>query len=426
MKVLHLSDNDLIGGRFTGYYMQRAFDATEHQFEMAVWNRQSDSVSVNLLRPKHPLWARVINKIAVKTSEKLGLEGLTGLGSYLLTRKPYFQSADILHLHIIHNDEFFNILDLPRLSRLKPTVWTIHDFWAFSGMCIYPFDCMGLYTGCHGNCPYPRGKSVLRHYIPAAHWQVKKIAYEHSDIHLVVASRWLCERIQKSPLLKKIPITHIPFGIDLTQFRQRNKEAARAKLGIPQSDQVISTRAASKKHGYSSYLYKGIEWLREALEIYEPKKPTTLLVFQDSLEFEHLKGKYRIVNLRWADGDLLVDALSAADVFVMPSIQETFGLMAVEAMACGVPVVVFDGTSLPEVIQAPRGGLVVPSKDSAALASAFSTLLEDDELRYRISQTARALTEEQYNLFLYVQRHLSLYQEILDKRSAKTNAEIGS
>lgn len=413
MKVLHLSNNDLIGGRFTGYYMQRAVDPNEHQFEMAVWNKQSESPFVNVLKPQYNFWARALNKIAVKTSEKLGLEGLTGLGSYQLTRKDYFKTADILHLHIIHNDEFFNILDLPRLSHLKPTVWTIHDFWAFTGMCIYPFDCTGYYTGCHGNCPHPRGKSAFRHYIPAAHWLLKKKAYEHSAINLVVASRWLSERIQKSPLLGNYPLTQIPFGIDLEQFHQRKKTEAREKLGIPLSDQVISTRAASIKHGYYSYLYKGIEWLREALEIYEPKKPTTLLVFQDPLEFEPLKGKYNIVNLRWADGDVLVDALSAADVFVMPSIQETFGLMAVEAMACGVPVIVFDGTSLPEVIQAPRGGLVVPAKDSAAMASAFSTLLENETLRCQIGQSARALTEEQYNLPLYVQRHLSLYQSIL-------------
>jgi len=228
MKVLHLSENDLIGGRFTGYYMRRAVDSKDHQFQMAVWNRQSSDASVHVIRPEYQFWARAINKVAVKASEILGLEGLTGLGSYLLTTKDYFKWADVLHMHIIHNGEYFNVLDLPRISRLKPTVWTIHDFWAFSGMCIYPFDCTGLYTGCHGNCPFPRGRSPLRRRIPSIHWQLKKHAYDHSNLNLVVSSRWLCERIQKSPLLKHFPLTLIPFGVDLEQFRRRNKEEARA------------------------------------------------------------------------------------------------------------------------------------------------------------------------------------------------------
>lgn len=419
MKILHLSDNDLIGGRFTGYYMQRAVDPRDHQFEMAVWNKQSDSAFVHRLRPEGGFWLRAMNKIAVKTSEKMGLEGLTGIGSYLLTGKDFFKSADVLHLHIIHNDEFFNILDLPRVSRLKPMVWTIHDFWAFSGMCIYPFECTGLYTGCHGRCPYPRGKSPFRHSVPALHWQLKKLAYERSDINLIVSSNWLRERIQKSPLLGQFPLTQIPFGIDLDQFFPHDKEEARQKLGIPADNQVIATRAASRNQGYYSYLYKGIQWLREALEIYQPQKPTTLLVLQDPGEFEHLRGKYHIVNLSWADGEHLIDALSAADIFAMPSIQETFGVMAIEAMACGVPVVVFEGTSLPEVIQAPRGGIVVPSKDSTGLAAAFSTLLENEELRQQIGNSARFLVEEQYNLPLYVQRHLILYQNILENKVAR-------
>jgi len=80
-----------------------------------------------------------------------------------------------------------------------------------------------------------------------------------------------------------------------------------------------------------------------------------LLILQDGKGFSALSPKYGVVTPGWIDGEDLAIALSAADVFVMPSIQEAFGLMAVEAMACGTPVIVFDGTALPGVIMLRSG-----------------------------------------------------------------------
>ena len=108
-------------------------------------------------------------------------------------------------------------------------------------------------------------------------------------------------------------------------------------------------------------------------------------------------------------------ALSAADVFLMPSIQEAFGLMAVEAMACGTPVIVFEGTALPSVIRAPHGGLAVPARDSVALAGAIKRLLDDDDLRSELGGQARQIAEREYAFPLYIQRHLSLYEEVIER-----------
>jgi glycosyltransferase involved in cell wall biosynthesis len=161
--------------------------------------------------------------------------------------------------------------------------------------------------------------------------------------------------------------------------------------------------------------YKGMAWLREALELYEPTVPTTLLIMQDASGFWPLSKKYRIVDLGWVDGEVLANALSAADLFLMPSVQEAFGLMAVEAMACGTPVIVFEGTSLPEVIRAPEGGgTAVPMKDSRALAEEIARLLADDEAREGLGRRAREIAEREYPHSLYVRRHLELYRSLLE------------
>jgi glycosyltransferase involved in cell wall biosynthesis len=139
-----------------------------------------------------------------------------------------------------------------------------------------------------------------------------------------------------------------------------------------------------------------------------------LAVVQDGVDFLPLRSKYGILDLGWVDGPALEDVYAAADVFAMPSVEETFGLMAVEAMASGTPVVTFEGTAVPEVIEVPRGGVAVPMKDSHALAHALGRLLADAAWRSRIGQEARVLAEQRYSDLVCLDRHFRLYEEVIE------------
>ncbi len=414
MNVVHVSETDLVGGRFNGYSMQQGVDPAECTFGMAVWSKKSDNPAVHALRPPRAGILRKPRAVLQLMDRGFGLEGLTGLGSLAYPLRSFFRQADVVHLQLLHNGAYFSILALPLLARAKPIVWTIHDSWAFTGMCVYPFDCERWLTGCRGRCPHPRGRGITRQWIPAVHWWVKRATYRHSPLSLVVASEFMRERVARSPLLGHLPCHLIPFGVDLQLFSPRPRAEARAALGLVglrEGEHVLAFRGNPPKVDQ----YKGIAWLREALELYEPPVPTTLLIMQDASGFWPLSKKYRIVDLGWADGEVLANALSAADLFLMPSVQEAFGLMAVEAMACGTPVVVFEGTSLPEVIGAPDGGgTVVPMKDSRALASEIARLLADDETREALGRRAREIAEREYAHSLYVRRHLDLYRSLLE------------
>jgi len=408
MNILHVSSTDLMGGRFTGYYMHQALEEI-HAVEMAVWNKTTDNPSVHSMRDSR-FFLCFPSTFVRRFDNKLGLEGLTGLAGWILPFQEYFKRADIVHLHLIHNGPYSSILSLPMLSRLKPLVWSIHDPWAMTGGCLYSFDCDRWLTGCNSPCPYPRRKSLLQDHTPALHWQIKKWVYQKSDLSLVVASRWMQDRVQRSPLLRHIPCHVIPYGIDLETFRPRPKAESRKKLGIWPDQKVLVFRDV----GLESDRFKGMRWLMEALQMYEPQEPTCLLILQDGRAFRSLWPKYSVITPGWIDGEELAVILSAGDVFLMPSIQEAFGLMAVESMACGTPVVVCEGTSLPDVIKAPQSGLVVPPRDSVALAGAIKQLLEDDSLRDRLGRQARQIAEREYALPLYLQRHLNLYEEVIE------------
>lgn len=409
MNILHISNTDLVGGRFTGYYMQQSLEKS-YNVEMAVWNKTSQSSYVHLIPPGNRL-LRFIAESVMRLNGRIGLEGLAGSGGWLLPTCDYFKRADVIHLHLIHNFTNFSILSLAMLCRLKPVIWTIHDSWAMTGGCVYSFECDRWMTGCSPRCPHPGRRSLFQHYVPFLHWRLKKWILKRANVTLVVASKLMQDRVERSPLLGHLPCHKIPFGIDLKVFKPKSKIECRKKLGIDTDHKVIAFRDV----GLKSDRFKGRSWLMEALKIYEPQGPTTLLIFEDGKGFKILSQKYNVITAGWVDGEDLAIALSAADVFLMPSIQEAFGLMAVEAMACGTPVIVFEGTSLPDVIKAPLGGLAVPAKDSVALAGAIKLLLDDEDLRSEISKQARQIAEREYAFPQYVQKQVNLYKEVIER-----------
>ena len=84
------------------------------------------------------------------------------------------------------------------------------------------------------------------------------------------------------------------------------------------------------------------------------------------------------------------DSYSEAEVAVVPSLYEGFSLPAIEAMACGVPLVTTTGGALPEVVGSPGdGAMMVPPGDPAALAQQIIDVLNDDELRARLGERGR-------------------------------------
>jgi len=106
--------------------------------------------------------------------------------------------------------------------------------------------------------------------------------------------------------------------------------------------------------------------------------------------------------------------LAASDVAVFPSESESFGLAALEAMACGVPVVASDVGGLPEVVTHGENGFLLPVGDQAGMADALTRLLADDALRRRLGAAALARSRESFSLERMLAEHERLYDRLLD------------
>ena len=116
------------------------------------------------------------------------------------------------------------------------------------------------------------------------------------------------------------------------------------------------------------------------------------------------------------------EILSVADVMLLPSESETFGLAALEAMACAVPVVSTDAGGLPEVNVDGVTGYLRPVGDVAAMARATRTLLEDEPLRLQMAEAARARAVDLFDVHRIVPQYEAYYERVLAEANAPAAA----
>jgi N-acetyl-alpha-D-glucosaminyl L-malate synthase BshA len=109
---------------------------------------------------------------------------------------------------------------------------------------------------------------------------------------------------------------------------------------------------------------------------------------------------------------LVVPLLSVADLFLLPSLQESFGLAALEAMACEVPVIASEVGGLPEVIDHGVSGFLHPPEDLQAMAESAVVLLSHPAERFRVGRTARHTVMARFCVNEIVPQYEALYREL--------------
>ncbi|MBC7260476.1 MAG: glycosyltransferase, partial [Chloroflexi bacterium] len=221
--------------------------------------------------------------------------------------------------------------------------------------------------------------------------------------------------IQSSPYLRPLAdkCVVIPHGTDLQRFAETEAVRQRAK--------EIRGRYATPLILFVGLLryYKGLSFLIEAM----PAIAATLLIVGQGPEgkkwqalSQQLGLGEKVVFLGRVSDEELVALYHACDVFVLPAIHrsESWGAVQVEAMACGKPVISTElGTGTSFVNVHGQTGFVVPPKDSAALAEAINTLLQNEPLRKEMGQRARQRAFSEFSLPTMVERVLNLYHQVL-------------
>jgi glycosyltransferase involved in cell wall biosynthesis len=183
----------------------------------------------------------------------------------------------------------------------------------------------------------------------------------------------------------------IPFGVDLELFKPLKTNALEdVTIGI--------VKKLEKKYGID-YLIRAFAqlpadgWKIKLLIVGDGSEESSLRQLCQSLHIER-----RVHFAGFVAHNKVPDYLNKIDIFVVPSIQpsETFGVAAVEAAACGIPVIASNIGGLPEVVVDGQTGFLVPPKKPEAIADKIMLLIKNIELRDKMGASARKFVEQNY------------------------------
>ncbi|MHB8277837.1 MAG: glycosyltransferase family 4 protein, partial [Candidatus Humimicrobiaceae bacterium] len=283
-------------------------------------------------------------------------------------------NPDIVNLNWVGRG-FLPIAELPKIK--YPIIWTFHDMWGFTGGCHYAFECKKYKDSC-GNCP--QLGSNKENDISRKIWGKKKKFWKNLNITIVSPSRWLADCARESSLFGNTRIEVIPYVIDTEIFKPIDKEIARYILNIPKNKKIILFGGLSA----TSDKRKGFQYLIPALKELEKDKlnqQSQILIFGALKPKNNIEINYDTRYLGFVYDDITLSIIySAADVFVMPSIQDNFPNTVLESLACGTPVVGFSIGGNPDMIEHKKNGYLVKPFEIDDLVEGIKWVLSGDKL----------------------------------------------
>jgi glycosyltransferase involved in cell wall biosynthesis len=356
-----------------------------------------------------PGWIHRIESLLGRATRQTGLNDIHAVSSFMLKSTDTIKRADLLHLHCIHHG-YFNFLSLPSLTAEKPNIYTMHDTWAFTGHCAVSYHCDRWKTGC-GKCPSLDILPAVTRDNTRLEWKLKNWAYQNSDLTIVSPSNWITNMLKES-MLNRFPVHQIPHGIDLDKFQPLDPECCRYTLGIPSHKAVLMFAGSFGKTKGGDILLAALNGLPNSL-----KEDLVLLIMGDhSVEKSTLTG-IDICHIGGLSNDVIKTiAYSAADLLLFPTRGESFGLVALESIACSTPVVSFRIGGVPDIVRHGVTGYLAEPENADDFRQGIIQLLEDNALRIEMGKQGRRIALEEFSIELEAQRYKEVYEEVLNSR----------
>lgn len=400
---VQIGDNDLIGNKFNGHDLHINLRKLNIDSSHLVWNKESNDPDTYIIAGEDN------NREYYRNTSTLLRQRykLDYINNHVMCEVMYnkmFLDADIVHFHLMHN----GLLDfsfLPLASRLKPIVWTIHDSWIIGGDPIEGDDEGYFFSDEIDDM--------------TVSYDLKRNVLMESNITYIANSNYTKKMLEKSAMFKGKDVYYIPFGIDLSIFAPKDKKKARKKYKVKQSDIVLMARGSGGSR-------KGIDYIKYAVErLANEYDNIHLIVVGSAGDLDDLAKIVKVTTYGWIKDDkLLADLYSLADLFLMPSRREYFGMMAVEAMACGTLPLVIDGTSLTDAVDAPNHGVSTP-RDKHKYYETVKYYIEHEDEREARAASCSAYVVKHHDKEDYTKSVDALYGKIIaDFSISKSDSEI--
>ena len=259
---------------------------------------------------------------------------------------------DLLWLHNIH-DYYINIEMLFEWIKSRPQMrvkWTQHDCWAFTGGCMHFIikNCFQWKKECK-SCPKGRARKIIR--IENSNFIRKKNAFTGvSQMEIIAVSKWI-ESLICDSFLKEYPIKVIYNDIDKSVFKATYGEF-RERYNLVDKKVILGVATSWNES-------KGIYDFYKLAELLDKKYSIVLVGLSDK---QIKRTPSNIIALPQTNSVReLAEIYTSADVFVILSKEETFGMTTLEALSCGTPSIVYENTACEEIAKLYGGTIVEQS-----------------------------------------------------------------
>jgi glycosyltransferase involved in cell wall biosynthesis len=341
-------------------------------------------------------------------TQRLGFQEIIPWEYFVLRLTHGLMDYDLVHFHDLSSA--ISPLTVGLIAKRLPTVWTFHDYAAFTGGCIFPMDCRRFQTGC-GDCPqmdlWPLNRSngidFTRRML-----KIKHKIFRDSSIHVIAPCEWMANTARSSGIQFK-RITVIPYGIDTSVCLPLEKAKVRQLLDLVTQKPIVLLSA-----GDITDKRKGLIYSVQALKKLQREiDPFVLIVGKIADDIRRVFGDIEVFDTGYLrDDSKKLQYFAAADVFLFCPIDDNMPLTILETMATATPMVGFATGGIPEVVQHLRTGYLGRQGDINELVSGMQLALRAN-CAAEWGREARRMVAERYTHEHFLRRHLDLYDRVI-------------
>lgn len=343
------------------------------------------------------------------------LSRMTGLVGYFskgetkkLLKKIEEWKPDVVQIDNLHSN-YVNIpLLLKYLGEKKiPSVIVLHDCFMFTGKC-----CHYTVTSCYrwkqkcGDCPRVRldNKSWLFDRTRKMLEDKQQLYQSIPNLAVVGVSRWILSQARESVLGSASFQTYIYNWVDQEVFRPMDRDEIRRRKNIPDGYVVLGVSSEwSDSKGLADFIKLSGMLSEDEKIVLVGKMPAKVKLPENTISVGETTDVYE-----------LAEYYAMADLFLNLSIEESFGKVTAEALACGTPAIVYETTACPELI-GENCGNTVKLHDVEAVYQQLRHLKERGKFYYE--GACRSYAEEHFHKDKNIRQYIELYQRIAAKRS---------
>lgn len=405
MKVCLISRSDIKGGAAkVAHILGKGLQAEGHEVTMLVESRSTDEPWVVEMDPVPDRRGRLSQKII----HRIGINDLSVNSPFPKSLgRSWFEKFDLIHLHDLPGA--FNLTHLPWLSSIRPVFWTLHTMHAFTGGCIYTYECRRHLRHC-GNCPQFGKFPLMWLHRDGSRFilNLRRWIYRRSRLFPICVSEWLAGEASKG-ILSRFPITTILNPVDQEVFHPVPKPEAKRRLGIDPQKRTILFSVASNPLD----VRKGTDLICQAIRGMGLKNvvyiPTAIASDSKALN-NALQGVESLPPRHLSTDEDLRLHYSAADVVWHPTRADTSSMVSLEALSCGTPVIAAAVGGVPEIVRDGVNGLLIEPESVKDLMKATRAFFRHRELAASLSDGARGSIASAHNVGKFIQDHLMIFR----------------